>query len=452
MLSTTSGPVVGSVADGISVFTGIRYGRLADGRRFAPVASALEDSKQDLRDLTAVFPQLPSRLRGVMGSAVERHPQEEDAFLLNIWAPVGRSGLPVLLFVHGGAFVSGGGGVRWYNGTVLARDGGMVVVTVNYRLGPLAHLLFATDDDPNRATGDLAEALRWLRANIEVFGGDPDNITLAGQSAGGFHSQLLAVLPSSRDMVRRLLLMSTPGFPAATRATTRQLGSDVVAGLGGADPRTVPVAELLAAGRVATMKDSSLGRVANGLLPTVDRVVPGWLDSPGRVAAELRVTDLLITHTRDETGSFFFAAPERHITRDQLGEMYDAGSATTDPYEDLVRLTTARRFGIHARQLAAAAAARGVTTRLREFTLSSPLDGVGSGHCFDIPFFFGNWDDWHDAPMLRGFDRDQFDEESGRLRVVVADLVHGKLVDASNVPPVTGSHHSTTPPTVSRGR
>lgn len=427
LVSTTSGPVAGEVTDGVSAFPGIRYGRLADGRRFDPVAPVPEGSQQDLRSLTAVFPQLPSRLSGVMGPAVHAHPQEEDAFLLTVWAPEGASRLPVLLFVHGGAFLSGGGGVRWYDGHRLAREGEMVVVTVNYRLGPLAHLLLGTDDDPNRSTGDLQLALQWVRANIESFGGDPHNITLAGQSAGGFHSQLLAVLPSSRDMVRRLFMSSSPGFPAATRATTEALSSEILASLDGADPRTVPVAELLQSHRRAMSGNSTFGRVAKGLMPTAGGVVPDWLDDPVKVAAELRVTDLLITHTRDETGTFFFAAPERHITREQLREVHNAGSETSDPYQDLVELTTAMRFGNPARQLAAEAAARGVNTQLLEFTMPSPLDGMGSGHCFDTPFIFGNWDDWWDAPMLRGVDRGQFEQESGRLRGLVVDLVHGRL-------------------------
>lgn len=428
LASTTGGPVVGEVTDGVSRFSGIRYGRLAGGRRFDPVAPATAGSQQDHRDLPAVFPQLPSRLGAVMGAAIDAHPQEEDAFLLHVWSPMGRSGLPVLVFVHGGAFISGGSGVRWYDGRVLARDGDMVVVTVSYRLGPLAHLLLGTDSDPNRAVGDLLEALRWVRANIESFGGDPGNITLAGQSAGGFYSQLLAVQPSSRDMLRRLFLMSCPGISAASRAATERLSSEVIAGLRGADPRRVPVEALLASHLREMIKNSAFGSVATGLMPTISDTVPDWLDDPPALAEAFQVTDLLITFTHDETGAFFFDAPERQITHDQLRRLHSrAVDATCDPYEDLVEISTSALFGNHARQLATAAAARGVNTRLREFTAQSPLAGVASGHCFDLPFLFGNWDDWRDAPMLMGCDRDQFDEESGQLREVVADLVHGRM-------------------------
>ncbi|MGQ4615845.1 carboxylesterase family protein [Nocardia sp. R7R-8] len=430
LVKTTSGFVVGTTTDDVTAWRGIRYGRLANGRRFDPVAPAtMPDTKQDLRELPAVFPQLPSRLGAAMGRAVEDHPQEEDAFLLNVWSPTGMSGLPVLVYVHGGAFISGGGGVRWYNGHVLAREGAMVVVTVSYRLGPLAHLMLGADDDPNRALGDLTEALRWVRANIALFGGDPDNITLAGQSSGAFFSKLLAVLPSSRDMLKRLCLLSCPGIPAATHAETERLSAAIIGHLDGADPRTAPVSGLLHGHRLAMIDNSTFGAVGMGLMPTAGAVVPDRLDDPGEVAAALRVTDLLVSFTRDEAGAFFFAGPERHITRDQLRQIHEgAGSATGEPYRELVAITSAARFANPARDLAEAAAARGINTQLREFTVASPLDGLGSGHGVDIPFFFGNWDDWWDAPMMHGFDHDQFVEESERFRTAVADLVHGRMM------------------------
>ncbi|MGQ4597939.1 carboxylesterase family protein [Nocardia sp. R6R-6] len=426
-LSTTSGVVEGEVIDGVARFRGVRYGRLAGGGRFDPVAPATRDSVQDRRQLTAVFPQLPGRLGAVMGRALEEHPQSEDAFLLQIWAPVGRSGLPVLVFLHGGAFVTGGSGVRWYDGHRLARDGDMIVITVNYRLGPQADLVSASNDNPNRAVGDLQEALRWIRANVESFGGDPDEITLGGQSAGGFYSTLLGVLPTSRDGFKRLLLMSSPGIAPAPRDVTEELSAEVIAGLDGASPETAPMAQLLASHQQAILRRKVFGEVTVGLMPTIDGAVPSWLADPHAVAAELRVTDVLVTVTRDETGSFFFAAPERHVTPEQLRQLPTGTASNPDPYLALVEATSAELFGNHARRLAEAASARRIRTQLRQFTVPSPLAGVGSGHCFDLPFLFGNRPAWHDAPMLNGFDPDLFEQESAELRASVIDLVHGRL-------------------------
>lgn len=433
-IDTSSGTVVGATEHGVVAYSGIRYGRLAGGRRFDPVAPATPDSPQDERTFTAVFPQLPSRLDAVMGSAVDAHPQAEDAFLLNVWAPEGASELPVLVFVHGGAFVSGGGGVRWYRGHVLARDANAVVVTVNYRLGALGHLVVDGDDGDdgaNRPVGDLVEALRWVKENIGQFGGDASNITLAGQSAGGFYAKLLAVLPPTRPLIRRLFLLSVPGVPAASCEWTEALSARAIARLDGADPREVEVQRLLVGLRAEMAMERSLGVIRHGLMPTVSATVPSGLDDAGVVAAQLHVEDLLVTFTRDESASFFFAGPERTITREQLAQIRpEAVGLADDPYWALVASTTADRFAEPSRQLAAAAAARGITTRVREFTYASPLDGVGSGHGFDAPFLFGNWDDWTDAPMLRDIERDRLETESAALRRTVADFVHGRLATA----------------------
>lgn len=427
-IETTTGLVEGRDTDlDVVAYTGIRYGRLAGGQRFDAVAAPTKhDSPQDLRPRPAVFPQLPSRLSGVMGHEVEKHPQEEDAFLLDVWAPRGETGLPVLVFIHGGAFVSGGGTVGWYEGARLAAEGRMVVVTVNYRLGPLAHLVVEGAEDPNRPIGDLLAALHWVRANIARFGGDPDAITLGGQSAGGFYSQLLAVLPESQPLVRRLLLMSSPGIPASSRVRTERLSRAIVDSLEGDDPRCVPVERLLRGQLPALAALSSLGTIPLGLMPTEGGGVPPWLADPDEVARRLTVTDLLITYTRHEGGSFFFAGPERDITPEQLREIFGDAKETDDPYAALVDCVTQAMFGEHARGLTAASHAAGINAALREFTLPSPMSGVGSGHCLDLPFLFGNRARWAGAPMLTGIDDTTFESESAALRSAVADLVHGR--------------------------
>jgi para-nitrobenzyl esterase len=363
-----------------------------------------------------------------MGRAVEEHPQEEDAFLLNVWAPTGETGLPVFVFLHGGAFVSGGGTVGWYDGTRLAAEGRMVVVTVNYRLGPLAHMVTDGADDPNRSIGDLLQALQWVHDNIAHFGGDPDAVTLGGQSAGGFYSQLLAVLPASRKLVRRLFLMSAPGIPAAPRTRTESISRTIAGALDGADPRSVSVDRLLHGHLQAMAASATFGSFTIGLMPTVSGIVPEWLADPAKVVQQLEVTDLLITYTRDEAGSFFFASPERQITHEQLRLLLQGGtvSGLDDPYAALVEGVTNRMFGDHARQLGSAALAAGVNATVREFTTPSPLAGVGSGHCLDLPFLFGNREQWADAPMLDGIDDATFEKESAALRLIVTDLVHGR--------------------------
>ena len=374
----------------------------------------------------AVFPQLPSRLDVLLGGAVANHPQEEDAFLLNISAPTGASNRPVLFFIHGGGFTSGGGVLPWYAGRRLALDGDMVIVTMNYRLGPLAHLMIGTrDDDANRSVNDLLQALTWVQENITLFGGDPDNVTVAGQSAGAFYGQLLAVLPETRGLIRRLILLSCPAIAASSPARTQALSAETIACLEGQDPRTVPVEDLLAGYRQAMKNHTKFGVVGTGLMPTVDARVPDWLNNASRIAHALSVTDLLVTYTSDETGAYFFNAPERRITEEQLQRLdYPRHPAHEPPYSGLVAATTERLFGKHARALVAASRERGIGADLREFTLSSTVDGLGSCHGLDVPFLFGNRAAWSGAQMLEGIDDDLFEAESAKLRCDIADFVH----------------------------
>jgi para-nitrobenzyl esterase len=424
LLDTTGGVVFGDEVAGVAAFHGIRYGRLASGRRFDPVVAA-RNSAQDLRDSPAVFPQLPSRLDALLGGAVTQNPQEEDAFLLNVWAPAGATDRPVLFYIHGGGFVSGGGVIPSHSGHRLARECDIVVVTMNYRLGPSAHLMAGSEgDDANRSVGDLLQALNWVRENITVFGGDPDNMTVAGQSAGAFYSQLLAVLPESRALIRRLILMSCPGIPASSRSRTQSLSDEIIHDLNGEDPRTAPISTLLASHVRAVKNHAQFGRVGVGLMPTVDARVPDWLGDAVRIAHAIGVTDLLVTFTRDETGSYFYNAPERDITDEQIRRIGNGRNATYEtPYAELVAVTTASLFGDHARVLVAASRERGIRAELREFTLASSIDGVGSGHGFDTPFLFGNRTAWSGAQMLEGIDDDLFETEGAKLRCDVADFV-----------------------------
>jgi len=125
---TATGRLCGLISDGVRVFRGIRYGeRITPNRRF----SELRDPQQAGNAPVSIFPQLPNRLTQVMGDVLKDVSQSEDAFLLNLWAPVNGDNAPVLVFLHGGAWVSGGGTALRYDGERLARESGAIVATVN---------------------------------------------------------------------------------------------------------------------------------------------------------------------------------------------------------------------------------------------------------------------------------------------------------------------------------
>ncbi|MCK1388025.1 carboxylesterase family protein [Bradyrhizobium sp. 21] len=198
---TTSGPILGAEQGAVRAFKGVPF---AIARRFAKATPppAWAEPRQ-CTDYGAFAPQ-PGHLD---------HADEAACLSLNIWAPAGADRpLPVLFFIHGGAFVTGGGAD--YDGGFLAPHGPAVIVTINYRLGPLGFLQLhrhGLDEANNLALQDALAALDWVRANIASFGGDPDAITLSGQSAGASMVIALATLPQTRGKFIRALALSAPG-------------------------------------------------------------------------------------------------------------------------------------------------------------------------------------------------------------------------------------------------
>src|SRR5882757_8089092 len=198
---TTRGPVVGAEQAGVRAFKGIPF---AIAQRFAKATPPPAWTEpRDCMDYGAYAPQ-PGHLD---------HAIEEACLSLNIWTPAGADRpLPVLFFIHGGAFVTGGGAD--YDGAFLAAHGPAVIVTINYRLGPLGFLQLhrhGLDEANNLAMSDALAALDWVHTNIANFGGDPDAVTLSGQSAGASMVIALATLKQAKGKFARALALSAPG-------------------------------------------------------------------------------------------------------------------------------------------------------------------------------------------------------------------------------------------------
>jgi para-nitrobenzyl esterase len=186
-------------------FLAIPYARApAESGRFA--APEPPGSWDGVRDANAVGATALQLKRGV---SLAREPlvPGPECLNLNVFTPVlGPAMLPVLFWVHGGGFTAGGNASPWYNGVNFARDG-VVVVAVNYRLGAEGFLLLP-GAPPNRAVLDWVAALEWVQENIDVFGGDPAKVTIAGQSSGGGSCAALLAVPQARGLFRGTICMS----------------------------------------------------------------------------------------------------------------------------------------------------------------------------------------------------------------------------------------------------
>ena len=429
----TRGPVPGKVA----AFYGIRYATLTGGQRFSAPVPVHGDEQLDAGHLTdvPVFSAYGSGLEAVLGCADAINPQSEEAFFLNVWAPEGAEGLPVVVFLHGGAWTSGGGSLQWYDGRHLAA-GGLVVVTVNYRLGPVAHLADSFENGnptPNRPVQDLVTALTWVQDNIGRFGGDPDRVTLAGQSAGGWYVHLLSVLPQPRGLFEKIALWSmgtrTPR-PAALQARLHAAANRILT------PQrieTAPLPELLEAGEKAlkaVLPPVPFGYAPAGYLPHVADNVPADLLDPTTAAKNCSAKAVYARYTAEETGSFFHNLPTlRQADNGRVQQWLEnlpegalpshvlthASFADKSPYEMVVAASSWIQYKATPTALVNEYKAMGIPAQIEEFTYRGAVDGQLSGHCIDLPFQFGTLEEWSDAPMMKGCDIDTFDALSCNL-------------------------------------
>ena len=200
----TSGPVTGVMDRDVAVFRGLPYGADTGPGRFRPPVPP--PPWRDPRPCVDFGPASPQR-------GNEPNPSE-DCLRLNVWTPGPDAGRrPVIVYIHGGAYSTGSGSSALTDGARLAARGDVVVVTLNHRLGPLGYASLARlapgfADSGNLGQMDLVLALRWVRDNIAAFGGDPDRVTVVGQSGGGAKIATLMAMPAAAGLFHRAVTMS----------------------------------------------------------------------------------------------------------------------------------------------------------------------------------------------------------------------------------------------------
>jgi len=219
---TRQGPVVGRTIDGIDGFKGLPYAAPPVGalRWRPPQAAPVWTDPRPALDYGALCIQPPANGDPGVGPM----PMSEDCLTLNVWSPSDRTGLlPVMVWIHGGGFNNGSGTAALYDGSNLARRG-VVVVTINYRLGRLGffdHPALAADRSDGQAGGnygmmDIVAALEWVRDNIGAFGGDAGNVTIFGESAGGAAVTRLMISPAARGLFHKAVIQSGLGRDEGT--------------------------------------------------------------------------------------------------------------------------------------------------------------------------------------------------------------------------------------------
>ena len=289
--------MVGTLTDpesGIAAFRGIPYAAPPMGElRWKPPQPV--DSWDGARPCIEYGPACPRPGRFFSDILVRETParESEDCLYLNVWTVIGDDDArPVMVWLHGGGFISGWGHQRDFEGTALARKG-VVVVTVNYRLGPFGFLAHPrlSEQSPRGVSGnygllDQIEALRWVRANIAAFGGDPDRVTIFGESAGGYAVNLLRASPLARGLFHRAICQSGPGgtklgTPLADAEGTGRQFARTLPGVGRrGDLETLRSVSAESLVRAATPTTSIADRISGAVsepAPGFGPVVDGWL-------------------------------------------------------------------------------------------------------------------------------------------------------------------------------
>ncbi|HTO07035.1 MAG TPA: carboxylesterase/lipase family protein [Myxococcota bacterium] len=426
VVDTVSGKLKGERRGGHERFLGIPFAAAPVGERRwrAPQPAPLWSRTRPALAFGASAPQPPSALPGMAVG-----PQDEDCLYLNVFTPrADGARRPVLFWIHGGGFTTGGAAQAMYDGGRLAERGDVVVVTINYRLGSLGYL-HLPGCDANLGQLDQIAALEWTRDNIRAFGGDPDQVTIFGESAGGMAVATLLGMPGARGLFRGAIAQSGAAQNVHTRASAAEVTAAVLAELGQSVPELAKLRELPVSALIEAQKKVTAARRAElelAFCPTVD---PATLPKPPLDAVREGAASgvaLLVGSNRDEIKLFRLGvaesaslSPESLLKRvrgtlgavradparaEALVDTYRAaraGRASVEPGELLDAIQSDRTFRIPAIRLAEAQRRNEARTYMYFFTWESPArrGTLGACHALELPFVFGTLD----APTMDRF-------------------------------------------------
>ncbi len=401
---------------GVQAFLGIPYAEppTGTGRWRPPVPVAAWSGVRDAKAFSLQCPQIPDPIE-----SASLLPQGEDCLTLNVFTPSADAGRrAVMVFVHGGAWVSGGSGDPWYDGAAIARRGDVVVVTLNYRLGSLGFSDLSAIGGPQYAASGVAglldqvEALRWVQRNVARFGGDPANVTLFGHSAGGMSVSALLSSTVADGLFQRAIVMSGAAnlfrSPTVARGITdewmAQAGVTDLAGL-----QALSVDALMAAQEAvlaqAVARDLVYSPVLDGTVLSANPLADIAAGSAAGIPVLLGWTNTETRYWLLYNEAFMYVQPDFLFDlfpwlgdavaarRATLVAGYETRRGALEDWEVTMRIATDAFFRVPTIRLADALAPHGPVHAYR-FRWQTPVDGYlyQSPHAVELPFVFGTID------------------------------------------------------------
>ncbi len=407
VVETRSGKVQGTRNEQVSVWKGIPFAQPPIGPlRFR--APKPVDAWIGVRDATQFGAIAPQTEMGSFGTL--REPMSEDCLTLNVWSPSADDARrPVMVWIHGGSFVTGSGSTPWYDGTGFATHGDVVVVTINYRLGALGFLYLAEIGGEEYVTSgnngllDQIAALTWVRDNIAAFGGDPDNVTVFGESAGAMSIGALLAISDAHGLFKRAILQSGAAHRVNSSHIAATAAKNFLNALTLAGPNaiqqllTTPVDAILKAQN--TLASSVQLRAFS---PVIDGVVLSKRSIDAIADGSAAGIDVLIGTNLDEMKLFTVFDPRQQnvdtaILTTLFGDRADNILGIYTEHQQETPLSTPweafltdRTFRIPAIRLAEQQVKHGTSVWMYRFDWPTPVYGsvLGACHALEIPFVF----------------------------------------------------------------
>jgi para-nitrobenzyl esterase len=421
IVQTNKGTIEGVFEKDLFVFRGIPYAAPPVGtlRWMPPKAAKAWKGIRPAKTFGAIAPQnsLPA---GVMGVA-EPEPQSEDCLFLNIYTPgVGDRKRPVMVWIHGGAFSMGSSSMAMFRSGSIARRGDIVLVTINYRLGALGFLnLKEVTGGKIPATGteglqDQVAALQWVKENITAFGGDPANVTIFGESAGGMSVACLMVLPMAQGLFHKAIIESAVGAIGRPLNESIEIANALLKALGLKSTeveklRNLPFEKILTA-QLAVGQQSGQGMAV--CLPVADGQIMPTMPLKAFATGQAALVPTLVGSNLDEQKLFSMEDPTslkmddkalikklgRSIPADKIPIVVDvyqqirkSRGLPVTPFELFSAINSDLMFRQIALHIAASQNTAGVPSFHYLFTRVSPAAGgiLGACHGLEVGFVFG---------------------------------------------------------------
>jgi para-nitrobenzyl esterase len=460
IVETRYGKVQGYEQGAISLWKGIPFAQPPTGsRRFrAQQPPKPWTGVRQANTFSPMAPQVPemgASMVGALGAerGVDQRPMSEDCLYLNIWSPgADHEKRPVMVYIHGGAFTLGSASDPWYDGTSFAANHNIVVVTLNYRLGILG---FVSLQDlagaeagytANCALLDQIAALTWVRENIAAFGGDPDQVTVMGESAGAMSIGALLGMPAAHGLFQRAILQSGAAGNLNTRPQATQIARALLAKLGLETTQLSALAEVPLSTLLQVQPE--LGREFGGVRaysPVIDGETlpqhPLAMIAQGSAAH----VAILAGTNRDEWRLFAMLSGGPQVDAELLRQLFgDEGEpalalytqARADRSKELawIDIMSDLVFRMPAIRLAEGQVQQGAPVWMYRFDWESPAFGgvLGAAHAMDIPFVWNTLD----TPLSRMFTGDSPNRQplAGLMHAAWASFIRSGTPAAALLP------------------